>query len=224
MVCSLEPGTGETQWCTGSDGISYQSPARVRLLGRDQIIAISNGALHGLDAETGEVVWTQSAGAAAGVGYAHVIPAGEDRLLIQGVKGSSLVQLAGEYPEGVSVMEIWANDRFRNSFDLPVYHRGHFYSFGDKIMACLDAAMGEPLWQSRAPGGGQAILVEDLFALWAPDGALHVVRASPERYEEITSLELLGEGSLTTPSYADGVVYVRNATELAAARIVPLEP
>ena len=92
----------------------------------------------------------------------------------------------------------------------PVYHDGYLYGMNNKIFTCVDAATGETVWRSREPGDGFPTLVGDHLVIMTKPGMLRVAKASPEGYDEVTTLELFDEHSWSAPSYAAGHIYARS--------------
>jgi outer membrane protein assembly factor BamB len=221
FVCALDRGSGEPRWCAGRGKAGYQSPARMNLGDRQVAVAVSNSRLMALEPDSGEERWTYKYDRLSEEGASHPILAGERRILIQGSDGFALFELSLE-SEAMQIDPVWENEMFHHNFDVPVYHEGYLYGFGGKLLTCLNARTGRSVWRSKKTGGGNAILVGPFLAVWSPSGTLHMVRATPEGYDEVTSLELLDAGGYTIPSYADGTLFVRNLQEIAAARVLPL--
>ncbi|TDI12529.1 MAG: hypothetical protein E2P04_05445 [Acidobacteria bacterium] len=222
FVCGLDRSSGETRWCTGRGGAGYQSPARLNLGDGQVVVAVSNSHLMGLEPDSGVQRWTYKYDRRGEEGASHPILAGERRILIQGSDGFALFELSLE-SEVLQVEKVWENEMFHHNFDVPLYHEGYLYSFGGKLLTCLNVHTGRSVWRSKKTGGGNAILVGPFLAVWSPGGTIRMVRATPEGYNEVASLKLLDEGSYTAPSYADGTLFVRNLQEIAAARVLPLQ-
>ena len=56
--------------------------------------------------------------------------------------------------------------------------------------------------------------------VWTSEGSVTLLPASPEGYAQIASGPVLEVGSLVSPSFAEGMLFVRNHEEIAAVRVV----
>ena len=63
------------------------------------------------------------------------------------------------------------------------------------------------------------ILVDDHLVIFANEGYVVVVQATPEGYKEKARVQVLERDGLTWPSFADGRVFVRNRKQIGAASI-----
>ena len=63
------------------------------------------------------------------------------------------------------------------------------------------------------------ILVDDHLVIFANEGYVVVVQATPEGYKEKARVQVLERDGLTWPSFADGKVFVRNMEQIGAASI-----
>jgi len=85
---------------------------------------------------------------------------------------------------------------------------------GKGIATCFDAATGNVHWRERVGGNfyGSPIILNDRLYAIAQDGKLVVLKAAKE-YEMLGEMEL-GETSHSTPSVADGRLYLRTESHL----------
>ncbi|MDH3744250.1 MAG: PQQ-like beta-propeller repeat protein [Acidobacteriota bacterium] len=219
-VCALAAADGETVWCAGDTATGYQSPMLLKVGDSEHLVVTSNTHLYGLDPESGKSRWSFLYEPKGGEGSSHPVTVGEDRLLIETEAGFKLLKI---YPatQGVVVKQMWTSTQFKDSFAVPLAHGDALFGYRGSIFSCLDAGTGELNWQSRGPGEGEAVLIDDLIVTWGMDGKLRVVAPDARAYRELTSHQVLDRGSYTTPAYANGVLYVRNLEEIAAVRIAP---
>lgn len=106
-----------------------------------------------------------------------------------------------------------------SGYTAPVFHDGTLYGFRERILTALNLADGEVVWRSRSPGVGFVILVDDQLVVLTRKGTVHVAEASADGYREVASLDVLGDVSWTPPSFADGRIYVRGLSGLAAVEV-----
>ena len=223
-VAGLDPATGEHRWAVGTDAVGYQTPIPMQQNGRDQVVAAGQKQLMGIDPETGSLLWQYEHGGKGIIGVGSLVPvtAGADRLFLAHKDDSSaLVELSREEAD-VSVREKWSKRTIRNSYTVPLYHDGYVYGFSSRFLTCVDAETGKAVWKSRPPGDGFLILVDGHLVILTKNGSLHVAKASPEGYQELTSLHLFEDLAWTPPSFADGHIYVRSLGEMARVDIRPM--
>lgn len=215
----IDPADGSVKWHHGTDEIHYSSPIVAKLGGRSQVVAAGMKTLMGIDPVAGEVLWTyEHGGDERAMGGATVVPvpAGDDRLFIMNkIDASTMLSITAGADGGFEVAETWATPSLKGSYVIPVYHQGYLYGMSGRIFTCVDAATGDIAWRSREPGDGFPTLVGDRLVIMTKPGSLHVVKASPEAYDEVASIELFEEHSWSAPAFADGHVFVRSMAKLA---------
>ncbi|MDJ0836351.1 MAG: PQQ-like beta-propeller repeat protein [Acidobacteriota bacterium] len=216
-IAAFHKNTGSLEWHLGGEKIEYQSPSLVTLMGRRQVLSLSDSRMRGLEPATGRVLWEEDV--KKGV---QMIPIGDDMILSDQNPGFALYRLnraanteVGKFRAG----KLWNNELLALDYDMPVHHKGYLYGFKGNIMTCLKLETGEKVWSSRDAGPSVGILADGHLALVGRDGRFRIVRASPKGYQERTSIKVFEKSDLTEPSYAGGVFYMRNPTHIAAVRV-----
>ena len=83
----------------------------------------------------------------------------------------------------------------------------------DKILTCVDLATGKRKWKNGRYGYGQLMLVGDILVIQAESGKLALVRATPEKYEELARISPLSRKTWNTPALCGNRLLIRNDTE-----------
>jgi outer membrane protein assembly factor BamB len=109
----------------------------------------------------------------------------------------------------------------KNKFTSSVLHEGHVYGLDEAILACLDPSTGELKWKGGRYGYGQLLVASGHLIVLTERGELALVRATPERHEELAKFQAIEGKTWNHPAIADGVLLVRNASEMAAFGIAP---
>lgn len=118
---------------------------------------------------------------------------------------------------------LWTTKHIKRNYNLPIYHEGYIYGHNGRFMSCIDAASGELVWKSHPPGDGFLIFVDDHLVVLTKKGSLHVVKASPESYQEVAGLQLFDKLVWTPPAFANGKIYARNSfSEMASVDVAKL--
>ena len=114
---------------------------------------------------------------------------------------------------------VWENINMKNKFNSSVLYQQHIYGLDEGILACIDARTGERKWKSGRYGYGQVLLASGYLIVLTETGDLVLVKATPERHEEVARFSALEGKSWNHPAIADGHLLVRNAREMAAYKI-----
>ena len=109
----------------------------------------------------------------------------------------------------------------KNQFATSVYLDGFIYGLDDAILACLDAETGALRWKGGRYGHGQVALASGHLIVVTEEGELALVRATPERHDEIARFPALSGRTWNHPALANGLLLVRNANEMAAFDVRP---
>lgn len=216
-VGGFDPDTGARKWLAGSDVIFYESPVPATLAGRRQVVAAGMTLVYGLDARSGEVLWQwphQGQGARGAVSLAPLPLPGDRLFLAHDDDASTLVELRPE-GSGTALAKVWEGRAIRNSFNVPVYHDGHLYTYSSRFLTCVDAATGEAAWRSRDPGDGFLILVDGRLVIATKHGSVHLAEATPQAFRELAGRQVFDELVWSPPSFAGGAVYARSLGEIA---------
>ncbi len=215
-VTSFDRATGEPRWSALEGKVTYESPSLLNLGGREQIVAATDKEISGLDPKDGSVLWTHVYSKGEVEGIAHPLPIGDDRLLFTTWTEAILLDLSGEAP-----VEVWRTRDLARTYALPVLHEGHLYGYSAAFLTAVDLETGAKTWKSRPPGGGNLVLVDGHLVIQVQKGGeLVVVEANSEEYREKARVQSLEKGYYTGPTFAEGMVFVRNLKQIAAVRVV----
>jgi len=216
-VAGFDPATGKLLWEAGDDTISFQSPIPYAMGNKSIVLSAGQKKLIGLDAKSGKILWQYEHGGRGARGVASLVPvpAGKNRLfLAHKDDASTAVEWARKDGE-VSFEPIWEEGSIRNSYNVPVYHDGHVYAYSSRFLTCVDVKTGKAKWRSRKPGDGFLALVDGHLVIVTKKGSVHIAKASPIGYEEVTGSEIFADLSWSNPSFANGHIYARSLGELA---------
>jgi len=222
-LVAYDTATGEPRWFAEAGGNSYSSPHLVTIDGARQIVMITMNSIYGVDAETGDSLWVHEWPATSG-GERVVQPAivEDGRAILIGTfdGGTRKLALSSEAGEW-SAEEVWTSRGLKPYFNDLVVHRGIAFGFDRTIFAAIDVATGERAWKGGRYGNGQVLLLadQDLLLVLSEKGELVVVRAIPDKFDEVARIQVLESKTWNHPIVADGVIYVRNSEEAAAYRL-----
>ena len=216
-VTGFDKRTGKQLWSAGDATILYQSPILANYGGLEQVICLGDKALLGLDPASGKVLWQYDVAAANG--SANPIPAGPDRLFISTTFQAGIMLSIKKEGEGFAIEKLWESSEIKSTNDPPVYAKGYLYGYSGRFLTCVDAATGKRAWKSRPPGDGFTTLVDNHLIIITKQGTLHVVKASPEGYQELMQKQVFNSLGWNPASYAYGKIYLRNLADIACMTI-----
>jgi outer membrane protein assembly factor BamB len=217
-LVAYDAATGTPLWSGGSDGVSYSSPARLTLGGREQVVILNKASVAGHDPETGEVLWqTDFPGGQPNVAVPVALDG--ERLLVSvgyGI-GSKAYRVNGD---GAALL--WETPRLKSKFANLVVHDGHVYGLDDGVLTCLDPASGERVWKGGRYGHGQLLLVGGLLLVQTEEGEVVMVEATPREHRELGRFTAFDGKTWNPPALAGRLLLVRNDREAAAFEL-PVE-
>jgi len=216
-VAGYDRATGKRVWSALDDMQAYSSPMLVTLQGVRQLLVLSATRLTGLSPGDGRLLWEYPFATYNGINSAQPLVIGGNRVFISASYGTGAAMLElSNGASGFSVREVWRNNRMKNRFSTSVLRNGILYGLDESILAAVDAETGELKWKGGRYGYGQLLLAGDNLIVLTEDGDLALVRAIPERHEEVTRFPVLDGKTWNVPALAGGYLLVRNLAEMAA--------
>ena len=216
-VAAYDRATGKRLWSTMGDMQAYSSPMLVTLLGVPQIVFFSSSRLVGLSADGSKELWEYPWPVMNGINATQPIVVGDNRLFLSSGygAGAAVIELS-KASDRLTVREVWRNTRMKNRFASSVLHEGVIYGLDESILAAVDANTGELKWKGGRYGYGQLLLVNGRLIVLTEDGDLALVRATPEKHDELSRFHVLDGKTWNVPAIAGGYLLVRNLAEMAA--------
>jgi outer membrane protein assembly factor BamB len=216
-VVAYDRATGKALWSALGDAQAYAAPMFVTLAGVPQIVIFSATRLIGLSPDGTKELWSHHWTTQNGINAAQPLVIGDNRLFLSSSygTGAAVIELT-KNESGLSVREVWRNTRMKNRFASSVLRDGVIYGLDESILAAVDAQTGEQKWKGGRYGYGQLLLAGEHLIVLTEDGDLALVRATPDRHEELSRFHVLDGKTWNVPAIADGYLLVRNLAEMAA--------
>ena len=103
----------------------------------------------------------------------------------------------------------------RNQFNGCIYLDGYLYGVdgntsGKATLDCIDAKTGKLKWKGPMVGSGSLISAMGQLIIFTEKCELVIADPSPEGFKPGSRAQILGDKCWTTPSLANGRLYVRN--------------
>jgi outer membrane protein assembly factor BamB len=199
FVIALDQDSGKERWRTPreiDDGrtFSFSTPLLIHVVGQPLLISPASDAVYGYDPANGEQRWVAQYPNRWSIVPRPVFADGLV-LICTGYEGPA--ELLAIRPDGKGdVTEshiVWREDQFVPHNPSPIVHQGFVYLVSDKgIASCRELATGKLRWKERLGDDHSAspFLAGDTIYFLSEEGLCTIIRANPERYEEIAKNDL----------------------------------
>ena len=218
-VVALDLANGELKWAFDRKSeaprkFSFSTPALITVEGKQQIVSAGSDVVHGLDAESGEMIWKVTYD-----GYSVIPkPIYKDGLLyvctsyntpwIYCIDPGGVGDITGTHVR-------WSHQKQVPHTPSIIVDAGNIFMVSDRgIGSCLDAKTGDVIWQERIGGNFSAspVLANGLIYLQSEQGDATIIEAS--RVFKVVSKNTFGERSLASYGVADGTLLIRTSEAL----------
>jgi outer membrane protein assembly factor BamB len=217
--------SGELAWSAATGETSYASPQPATLGGKPQILMLTNHGLTSVDTESGALLWE----------HALPLPPSAPRSTQPQALGGKTVLFASEGDLGSALLDVrrngtawsvsqrWATKALKPAFNDSVVSGGFVFGFDGRIFGCIDLETGNRLWKDGRYGEGQVLFLADqsLLLVVSETGEVILLRANPERKEELGRFQALQGRTWNHPTLVGSRLYVRNADEMACYDVGP---
>jgi outer membrane protein assembly factor BamB len=236
-LVAFDAASGKVRWKTGEDLAGYASPVVAKIREREIVFMFARNGLLAIDPEKGETIahFPWRARKLESVNASTPVIIGDEVFISETYElGSALVRFTGSAFE-----EVWSDrGRRRNRamalhWNTPIEHNGFLYGSSgyhtpEAELRCIEWKTGNILWSEPDMGRSSLLLVEDTLVCLSEDGTLRLIRATPERYDEIAEWELntdegvplLNYPAWAAPALADGLLYVQGADRLVCLKLL----
>jgi len=221
-VVAYNKDTGARLWSALDDEQAYTSPMLATVGGVQQILVVTATRALGLTTDGRRVLWEYPWSTYSGINVAQPVLLDDRRVFLSAGydHGAALIEITND-ADRWSVRTIWENNRMKNKFTSSVLLNGYLYGLDESILACVEAETGQLKWKAGRYGYGQVLLASDHLVVLTEDGDLVLLKATPERHEEVARFSAIEGKTWNHPVVADGRLLVRNIREMAAFDIRP---
>lgn len=207
-VMALNSMNGEVTWKTSRDvKVSWSSPILVNTGSRFELILVAEPYMISYNPKTGKELWRiecisgevgPSAAYADGIAYSV-----NDYSKLAAIKiGSSPAQL-------------WESDEYLSDIPSPLATSSYLFlptSYGTFV--CYDAKDGTKYWEKElgSPTYASPVLADGKIYQMDKKGVMHIMR--PDKVFTSVGEPQLGEGSVCTPAFSEGHIFIRGDKNL----------
>jgi outer membrane protein assembly factor BamB len=221
VVC-YDKRDGKPLWEALDDVTGYSSPMLVSLAGQPQLLVCAKTRTVGLNLEDGKLLWEYPWHVLTDqLPITQPVPIGTNRFLLAAgyFTGCAAVEVT-RTETGFAARTLWKNKTLKNKFATSVYWQGHIYGLDENVLTCVDAATGERNWKDGRYGYGQLLLASGHLVILSGEGELALVKATPDRFEELARFQAIQGKTWNYPAIGGGKLIVRNAAEMACFEIL----
>jgi outer membrane protein assembly factor BamB len=222
-VAAYDKLTGKRRWRVLDDPAAYSSPMLVELAGQEQLLIVTDHRAVGLQVQDGALLWeTPWIVKEHNRNNAQPVILGTNRFMLSGGygTGSEAVEIL-RTSTGLEAKPVWHNTFLKNKFTSSVFWQGFVYGLDEDILVCLDGQTGERKWKDGRYGYGQVVVAGGYLIVLSGEGQLALVKASPDRFEELAHFQAIEGKTWNHPALAGGRIFVRNAVEMACFDLRP---
>ncbi|HSF39154.1 MAG TPA: PQQ-binding-like beta-propeller repeat protein [Thermoanaerobaculia bacterium] len=215
-IVAFEKATGKVRWGAKEGDAAYSTPVLMtiggirqyvtsRRAGPETVSLLPDGTLH----------WTHPGPPTVVTSPLFIPP---DKVYVSaGDDGGAVLFRVKTEGGKATTEELWKTRGMKNHFHNAVLVGEHLYGFDNATFKCISVATGEPAWAQRGLGKGSLLATADgLLIVLSDRGKLLLVEATPESYKELASVQAMEGKSWTSPTLANGKVYLRDEDEMIA--------
>lgn len=224
VVC-LDRMTGDITWVSKamSDDVAFTSPMMIKLHERNVFVTISKNYLLGLDASTGDLLWSFHEDSVKYDGAYTNTPIYKDGSIlgVSGVKYGTGAYKLKLSPDGTGISEIWRNSGVRNETGGFIVRGNRLYvTSKDKKLKVLDTETGLAVDSLRGPRGS-LIFADDCLYCYSDNGNVELISLTDGKPEAISRFKIQKgtKEHLAHPVINNGVLYIRHGNVLQAYRV-----
>ena len=223
-LVAYDTKSGKQLWTAGSDPAGYSSPALLKVGGKSQIVAFTGCSAIGVDPAKGSVLWRYPFATDFDCNIATPLNINGNVFISSGENHGSVLLSLKPNGDKFDVSEVWDSlgpkSVLRNEWQTSMLLDGFLYGL-DNVggagpithLTCIDAATGKRKWQQARFGKGNLIAADGKLFLSTLAGELVVVRATPERFDELGRATILG-GTRQAPALSNGFLFLRDDKEI----------
>ncbi|MCY4120068.1 MAG: PQQ-binding-like beta-propeller repeat protein [Acidobacteria bacterium] len=221
-VMALSQADGSVVWRSGSFLVSEAPPGLIAFDGEQHLVVFAGQAVHGLDPDTGEILWAHAHD--AGNDFNFQIPLWSDAddvlFLSSGyIGGSRAIRLIRD--GGVTrTEELWWDPQLRFTFLNPIRLGDFVYGTSGQgataLMTATRVATGETAWRERGFSRASLLHADGKTLILEEDGDLTLAVLTPRGMTRLATTPLFATRSWTAPTLAGATLYARDRERIVA--------
>ena len=213
-IASFSRTTGQLNWHAGPHKVGYGSPAVFTYDSQRYAASLNNQTVQIVNIATGKEVASSEWLTSFNTNSTTPMVRGDEIFISTGYKrGCELLKFNGQ-----SLTQLYEEKTMSNHMNNCVLWEGHLYGVHGNshnpsqcALRCIEWKTGKLLWSQRGCGAGSLILSDGKLLVLSDQGMLALVKASPEKFDELARQEVLSGECWTSPVLANGRIYCRSS-------------
>lgn len=205
---------GHLDWHVGPFKVGYGTPSVFTHQGQSYAASLNNEDVQIVALDRGEGVARSEWVTSFDTNSTTPIVRGDEVFISTGYqRGCVLLQFNGE-----KLTPIYEQKSMANHMNNCVYHDGYLYGIHGNshtpsqcALRCIEWKTGKLQWSERGCGAGSLIMSDGKLIVLSDQGKLSLVRATPEKFEELASQDVLSGQCWTSPVLSNGRIYCRSS-------------
>ena len=221
-VMALRQSDGSVVWRSGSFLVSEAPPRLISVDGQPQLVIFAGQAVHGLDPDTGAILWAHAHDAGNDFNFQVPLWSDDDNIMFLSsgyIAGSRAIRLTRD-GETTRTEELWHDPRLRFTFLNPVRVGDFIYGTSGQsataVMTATHVATGETAWRQRGFSRASMVYADGKALLLEEDGDLTLARLTPGGMTTLAQAPLFDTRSWTAPTLAGTTLYARDREKIVA--------
>ncbi len=219
---AYDVATGEVRWAAEGFTPGYASPIIVDIEGTRQLVTQSDKHIIGVDAESGELLWTIPFATPWQQNVVTPVSVGS-RLIFSGLqRGLFAIDMARrrEGAQSWVATEVWRNDLLPMFLSSPVVVGDRVFGITHRNKGqffCADVRTGELMWTSRGRQAESAAVVAigDRIVFLTDAAEMIIIDARADEYEPLAWYEVANQPTWAHPVFTSLGVLIKDHNTLA---------
>jgi outer membrane protein assembly factor BamB len=222
-LMAFQQADGKVAWAKNDFGNVYSSPILINVGGLEQLAAVMDGAVIGVNPHNGDLQWQVPFRADYSIAVASPVWGPDDNVLFVSAEynaGAKAIELQRNVME-TKATELW------NAIKLRLHHGNAirigeviYFSSGGKgsqaILSAVNARTGKIYWQERSIEKATFVWADQKLITLDQDGNLMIAHPSPEGFKIAARAPLLSRLSWTPPTLVGTRLYIRDRRTMMA--------
>jgi outer membrane protein assembly factor BamB len=222
-LLAFDKTTGEVAWKAHDELITHATPIAATILGQRQVIFFTQSGLVSVNPKDGALLWKHPFKYAVSTAASPVVS--DDIVYCSaGYSVGALAVRVSKEGDAFKATKLWLSsgkEALQNHWSTPVVYKGHLYGmfsfkdYGKGPVKCVELATGNVKWSQPGFGAGQVIMAGDTVVALSDKGEIVQFQPTPEAYKEISRAKVVTGKCWSTPTLANGKLYVHSTKETA---------
>ncbi len=219
-VMAFNKKSGAFLWKSHSDDPGYSSPIAVTIGGVRQIVVFSGTQVFAVSPTDGKLFWSYPWKTGGQVNAAVPLLVPPDKIFISSSYDQGAALLKVNVIKGKPAVEqVWKSKVMMNHFNSSVFKDGYLYGFDNSFLKCVEAVTGKEKWVKSGLGKGSLLLADGRLIILSEQGLLVLADASPVKFQQTASAQILQGRCLTEPALCGGKLFLRNQKEMVSVSL-----